>query len=581
MISFVKREGEKMLKDIKHRERRIRVMVAGVMTLVFAAFITPTSAGAVTLGDALAFSALSTSGDVDINNVAKVGITLIGPQGDVGGQNVTLGSNSLAGGEVDADPGNITVGNFSSVKGECVTNGGAITLLLGAKCHTQSSGGDGGLKAQAITDVGTFVTTLLGETPTATLPALTVKNYPGTTLTIGAGLNIIEIPSVTLNNSSTLTLDGGGLGGTVVLQIDTTLKIGSGARILLKGGLSAADVVIYVGGSIPTWGNTTTVNGTVLVPNAAVAAGSGAKVFGAIIGDGNVTFLQNAGLTFEPTLVDLPGTTPPPPLTLGNAASFLLVATGGNATLGNVTLANPAFPNSGDIGGESDVFGSNSVIQGNVIASSGASPDVTLGNFSKVKQTCYTAGGTVALGSGASCASTDTSAANAAVSRLNGSGPDASSFAAAANAFPVDQSLAAINIPASHSQMVTCGHSGRNVIDTPSITMGGSSTLTINCASGDIVVFNVPGAMTLGAGFTIALTGGITADSVVFNVEGIAATAALIGGTSSTFNGTLVAASRNCQVNTGAAINGQLVCGGNVTVGANLTATYVPLVPIP
>ncbi len=555
-------------------------MLANVTMLMFAVIMIPASAGAVTLGHALEFSALSTAGDVNINNVAKVGIALLGPQGDVGGQNVTLGSNSLAGGNVDTDPGNITVGNFSSVKGECITNGGTITLDLGAKCHTQFTGGDGGLKAQAITDVGTFVTTLLGETPT-TMPALTVKNYPSTTLAIGAGLNIIEIPSVTLNNSSTLTLDGGGLGGTVVLQIDTTLEIGSGARILLKGGLSAADVVIYVGGSIPIWGNTTTVNGTILVPNAAVAAGSGAKVFGAIIGEGNVTFLQNAGLTFEPTLVDLPGTIPPPPLTLGNAASFLVVATGGNVKLGNVMLANPAFPNSGDIGGESDVFGSNSVIQGNVIASSGASPDVTLGNFTKVKQTCYTAGGTVAVGSGASCASTDTSASNTAVSRLNGSGSDASSFAAAANAFPVDQSLAAINIPASHSQTVTCGVAGRNVIDTPSITLGGSSTLTINCASGDIVVFNVPGAMTLGAGFTIALTGGITADSVVFNVEGVSATAALIGGTSSTFNGTLVAASRNCQVNTGAAINGQLVCGGNVTVGDNLTATYVPLVPIP
>lgn len=56
---------------------------------------------------------------------------------------------------------------------------------------------------------------------------------------------------------------------------------------------------------------------------------------------------------------------------------------------------------------------------------------------------------------------------------------------------------------------------------------------------------------------------------------------ALVGGASSIFNGTLVAPARDCQVNTGATVNGQLICGGDVTVGANLTATYVPLVPIP
>jgi predicted acyltransferase (DUF342 family) len=538
-------------------------------------------AGAVTLGDALEFSALSTDGNVSINNVAKVGIAPIGPQGDVGGDSVVLGNNSLAGGNVDADPGDITLGNFSKVNGECITDGGSITKGIGAKCHTESTAGDGGLKAQAITDVGTFVTALLAATPTETLPALTVKNFPGTTLPLAAGLNIIEIPSVTLNNSSTLTLNGEGLGGTVVLEIDGTLKIGSGSKIVLAGGLTAADVVIYVGGSIATWGNTTTINGTVLVPNAAVSAGSGAKVFGAIIAGDDVTFLENAGLTFDPTLVDIPSNVPPPPLTLGDAAPFLLVSTDGNTKLGNVTLANPAAPNAGEIGGISDTFGSNSVIQGNVIALEGG-PDITLGNFTKVKSTCYTNGGTVSLGSGASCASTDATVNAPPVLGLIGAGPDASSFEAGAASFPVDQFLAAIKIAAGKTQTISTGPNPVTVFDTPSITLGGSATLKIVGTAGQIAVINVTGgALTLGPGFTIALSGGITADSVVFNVESTSPTPALIGGTSSTFNGTLVASARACQVNTGAAINGQIVCGGDVTVGDNLTAAYVPLVPIP
>jgi hypothetical protein len=570
-------------------KRWARLTLASLLALLTAA-LTPSWAGAVTLGNALDFSALSLSGDVDINNVAKVGSAPIGSPGDVGGSDVTLGNNSLAGGDAIAEPGDVVaIGNYSTVVGESITGaGGSVILGLGAKSgfiDTTGTNGKLAVKADAITDVGTFDTALTSATPSLTLAAVTLAAGKKATITdsVVGGLNIIEVPSVTLGNSSTLTLSGGPA-DSLVLEITGDLKIGNGAKIVLTGGLSVNEVLIYVNGSVASWGNSTTVGATLLAPNSAIAAGSSAKVTGAIIAGGNVTFLENATLIFDTSLVDIP--TAPLPITLGDAAGFLIVSTGGDTKVGNVTLINPTVPPAGDIGGITDTFGSNvvvnnSTIQGDVIAASNTGVGISLGNYTKVKGVSITNGSTVFKGIGAVSA-TDTTGTNPKLALLAGAGSDASTFSAEVASLPVDQTLAAINVPASHSQTISAGPNPVTVIDTPSITLGGSATLKIDGAAGQIVVVNVTGgALILGPGFKITLTGGITADSVVFNVEGLSGSPALVGGASSIFNGTLVASGRAGQVNTGATVNGQLIFGGDVTVGNNFKATYTPLVPIP
>jgi hypothetical protein len=564
--------------------QRMRVGIGRNLAIVLPLLMvamSPMKAGAVTLGSALGFSALSTAGDLNINNVAKVGTNNLG---SVGGNNVTLGNNSKAGGNATADPGNILVGNFSKVMGTCFTNGGTITTTIGAKCVSgEVTTGDGGIKAGAITDAATFETALVGAAATATMGPVTVLNFPSTTITAAAGLNIIDIVGdLTLNNSSTLFLSGNP-GDQIVLRISGDLHVGSGAKIVATG-INPQDVLIYVAGSVASWGNSTKLDATILAPLSACSVGSSAKIDGAIICRDDVTFLQNATLLYDPSGINIPSPAPFP-LTLGDAKGFLIVSTGGDTKLGNVTLGNPASPNAGDIGGNTDTIGNNSTIQGDVVASSGLIPDISLGNFASVVGTCFTNGGTVDLGLGASCGTTVTGS-DPKVTALLGSGADAANFSAVAASFTADQTLPAINIPASGTQTITCSGApiiaGVTVVSTPSIKMGGSSTLKIDCAAGQIVVINVTtGAVNLGAGFNISLVSGITPDSVVFNVEGIALAPPVLGGSSSHFNGTLVAPAQTCKVSTGAAITGQLVCAGDVTAGANLTATYAQLVPIP
>jgi len=543
----------------------------------------PAAAGAVTLGDALNFAALSDTGDVIISNTARVSVNALGA---AAGQNVTLGNTSLDSNDVIATSGVVTLGNYAKVKGECITNGGAVVLGTGAKCGSTDTSGSNAklaLVSQALTDVGTFESALASQTPTQTLGPISLAAGKKTTVTdTVAGLNIIQVDSITLGNSSTLTISGASSDFTV-LNIVGDLRIGSGAHLALTGGIISSHVLINVQGTIPTWLNSTVIGATIVAPNSGVTAGSGAKLDGAIIADGTITFGPNATLIFQPSLVDVPSGTPPPPLTLGRAAGFLLVSTGGTESVGNVLVADP-----GNFGGSTLAFGSNSKVAGDAIASNNSGVAITVGNYTKMSGALITGGGTISLGSGATAGSQDTSGGNAELATYAGAGPDSNSYAANLASETVNQVLAPINIAASHSQTITTALAGGlYVFQTPSIKMGGSSTLTIDGVSTDFVVINVvgdingPGVLNLAAGFKITLTGGLTADHVVFNVESSSATPAFLGGTSSVFNGTLVAAARAGTIGSGATINGQLIFGGAVAAGPNVTLTYVPVVPVP
>jgi choice-of-anchor A domain-containing protein len=268
------------------------------------------------------------------------------------------------------------------------------------------------------------------------------------------------------------------------------------------------------------------------------------------------------------------------PITLGDAKGYLILSTNGNTKLGNVTIAKPASPDvSGDLGGITVTLGGNSAIAGDAIASNDSGIGISLGNYTKVRSTCITNASAVHLGAGSACIDLDESGYNFKIQQLTSAGSDAISFSNTLASAPVDQALPAIDLPASHSQTLTCEGSWLNVFSVPSIKLGSSSRLIIDCALGDIVVINVPGSLTLGSGARISLIGGIAADAVAFNITGSSSSPALVSGASSVLNGTFVAAQRSCQMATGVTIKGQLVCGGDVTIGANLKASYFPFIP--
>jgi len=588
------------------RRGRIAPYLAMLLPLVALA-LAPMNAGAVTLGTALTFSALSTSDDVTLDNVAKVGTNNLG---SLGGNDVTMGNNSFAGGDLIADPGAIKIGNYSKVVGTCFWTTG-ITFGLGVKdcLGGNTGGGDPGSKGAAITDTATFVTALLAAPVTQPIAGpVKVKNFPGTTLTdtVAGGLNIIKISGgdLTLNASSTLTLMGTGTPGeTLVLWVDDNLIINSGSKIVLKGGLTPADVVIFVNGTVGPWNNSTTIGATLLAPNSPVIVGSTARVDGAVIGGGLVRFLQNATLLYDPaTNVNIPSNIPPPPITLGSAAPYLVLSTSSDTTLGHVNFANTTVPNAGDVGGNTDIIGDFAKVQGDVVAASLIAPAITINQHAKVAGNCITSTSPAStqvslLGVGPSkgtCGGfSDPSSKYAAIQNT---AADVLLFSGEVGALPVDQALASINVTA-NTTLSACSvpetTPGVFVFSTPWVKIANSKSLTIDgsaCAAGDVVVINVTGPapsavlplINLGAGFSVKLSGGLDPAHVVFNVIGASVNPNILNGTNSTFNGALVAPVQICKVgSTNVTFNGQLICGSTVTVGDNVTANYVPLVTIP
>jgi hypothetical protein len=273
------------------------------------------------LGAALSFSLLSfaADGDIDVGvgNAAKVTSPLCFISGEVGaGNDVALGNNGLYSGDAITF-GSITLDNYAKVLGECVTDGGSVTKKVGASCgSTDTTGSNGllGLLDEAYFDGGFFACDVAGGSPTSSIPAVNIAAGKQLTITdtVSGGLNLIDVPSLTLGNSSTLTLSGGST-DTLVLRVDGNTSIVHGAKIVLAGGLTPFSVVIAAQGGISFWGNSTTINGTMLVGqpfnsgDRACPAGSGATINGALLCEDDLSMGLNARVNYEPAfLVHVP-----------------------------------------------------------------------------------------------------------------------------------------------------------------------------------------------------------------------------------------------------------------------------------
>jgi hypothetical protein len=194
------------------------------------------------LGLALGFSLLSFADDGDVEvgvgNASKVTTPVCFIFGGVGaGGDIVLGNNGSYCGDAISDSGSITVNNWTKVMNKCVTGGGPVNLKTGASCGgTDTSGSNPLLGALALAYIngGFFACDVQNGTPTQSLPAINLAASKQMTIadTVSGGLNFIDVPSMALGNSSTLTLSGGA-SDTVVLRVDGDTSIGHSARILL------------------------------------------------------------------------------------------------------------------------------------------------------------------------------------------------------------------------------------------------------------------------------------------------------------------------------------------------------------
>jgi len=122
-----------------------------------------------------------------------------------------------------------------------------------------------------------------------------------------------------------------------------------------------------------------------------------------------------------------------------------------------------------------------------------------------------------------------------------------------------------------------------NVIDISSLNLGNGQTLTLNGSATDQFIVNVSGNFVLNSG-RIVLTGGLTADDVVFNVTASGNAVQTSGGLNneSVVNGILLAPNSGIAFAPGL-INGELIAGGqtvHLVSGAN-TNEVISIATIP
>jgi choice-of-anchor A domain-containing protein len=118
---------------------------------------------------------------------------------------------------------------------------------------------------------------------------------------------------------------------------------------------------------------------------------------------------------------------------------------------------------------------------------------------------------------------------------------------------------------------------GQYVFDLSGINLRGGRKLTLSAPAGSTFVLNV-GSRLRGGAFNLSsaqiiLTGGLTADDVLFNVLGSGG----VNIASSTVNGIVLALNRSVSV-TGGAVNGELV-GGSISLSGGSVNNPPPVVP--
>ncbi len=122
---------------------------------------------------------------------------------------------------------------------------------------------------------------------------------------------------------------------------------------------------------------------------------------------------------------------------------------------------------------------------------------------------------------------------------------------------------------------------GINVLSTSGINLGNGQTLTLSGPAGTQFVVNDSGGLTLNSG-TIALTGGVTPDDVVFNMtnDGTVSTSGGLNN-ESVINGIILDPTGKIQLTPGL-VNGEIIAGGQISLASGATINNTPqVVPAP
>lgn len=219
---------------------------------------------------------------------------------------------------VSSPNGNVQLNASSghkAIDGNLVLQAGATVNNTAQVTGSVSTQDLSGIWQDAVNAASTFT----GLAPTSNLRAITSAQ----TITVGAGLNVLDASIINLNQS-VLTFNGPA-GAQVVVNISNNLTL-NGAQIELTGGLTPMDIVFNVegpGSDLHTSGGLnqeSIITGILLAPDRNIAFAPG-EVDGELIAGGQSVHLVSGG-----SAVGVTNTVPEPATTGLLAAGLMLCA---------------------------------------------------------------------------------------------------------------------------------------------------------------------------------------------------------------------------------------------------------------
>jgi hypothetical protein len=282
----------------------------------------------VTLGPTGDFAVLSDAGPLSLGNhtlILGTGASLASTYAvlKIGDAQTRIQGDAIATQfELNPPPATITMLNYGHVTGACVTDGTTIPtsifLHTGATCGSEVADPNSpliGNLADAVDNEEIVDAAILCQEPTEMLPAIVLGAGKKMTIPVAAGLNVIVTPSITLGNSSVLTLSGGSADSVVLATTGSPgegkINVGDSAKIVLAG-LSPQNVWISStpepqGFNPPASAanaslilkNSSVINGT-LHGGYTCSIGSGVTINGALICDYGLTAGNNLIVNFAP-----------------------------------------------------------------------------------------------------------------------------------------------------------------------------------------------------------------------------------------------------------------------------------------
>ncbi|MBI3758720.1 MAG: choice-of-anchor A family protein, partial [Deltaproteobacteria bacterium] len=210
-----------------------------------------------------------------------------------------------------------------------------------------------------------------------------------------------------------------------------------------------------------------------------------------------------------------------------DAQLFGLLAAGGTLTLAHSSTVSdvsqaPAPPKVG-AAVSANLAGPTSYLTGDLIVDNAGLPVISLGAHDTVVGSCVTGGpgaGSISLGFGASCGSTSTDGDNPLILTFGSAVVQARDYSGFLGGLTTTNNLGDITLKKYQSLTIKLTLPV-NVVSIGKITTAGSKSITLSAPKNAVVVINITGGLSLGAGTQVFNSNGLNPHNLIWNIQSV------------------------------------------------------------